>query len=148
MRLIPLISLDSDAPRPVEIFRVPHYDAIPAGNPREMNPEGQMWMDIVHSKGKDTWYTWRVVGNSISPDYLNGDIVLIDYALRPHDGDVMAALVDGTESALKTYSRNGDEITLAPIETQRHSPRTFHASRITIQGVLIEIVRRNVRRKP
>jgi hypothetical protein len=25
--------LDSDAPRPVHIFRVPHYGAIPAGNP-------------------------------------------------------------------------------------------------------------------
>ncbi len=134
--------LDSDAPWPVEIFRIPHYDAIPAGNPREMHPEGQMWMDIVHSKGKDTWYTLRVVGDSMSPDYLNGDIVLMDYALQPHDGDVVAALIDGTESTLKTYSRQGDEITLTPIETKRHSPRTFHASRITIQGVLLEIVRR------
>jgi SOS-response transcriptional repressor LexA len=139
--------LDSDAPRPVEIFRVPHYDAIPAGNPREMNPEGQMWMDIVHSKGKDTWYTLRVVGDSMSPDYLNGDVVLMDYALQPHDGDVVAALIDGTESTLKTYSRQNDEITLTPIETKRHSPRTFHASRIKIQGVLIEIVRRSARRK-
>ncbi len=139
--------LDSDAPRPVEIFRIPHYDAIPAGNPREMHPEGQMWMDIVHSKGKDTWYTLRVVGDSMSPDYLNGDIVLMDYALQPHDGDVVAALIDGTESTLKTYSRQGDEITLTPIETKRHSPRTFHASRVTIQGVLLEIVRRTARRK-
>jgi SOS-response transcriptional repressor LexA len=139
--------LDSDAPRPVEIFRVPHYDAIPAGNPREMNPEGQMWMDIVHSKGKDTWYTLRVVGDSMSPDYLNGDVVLMDYALQPRDGDVVAALVDGTESTLKTYSCQGDEITLTPIETKRHSPQTFRASRITIQGVLLEIVRRSARRK-
>jgi repressor LexA len=139
--------MDSDAPRPVEIFRVPHYDAIPAGNPREMNPQGQMWMDIVHSKGKDTWYTLRVVGDSMSPDYLNGDVVLMDYALQPRDGDVVAALVDGVESTLKTYSRRGDEITLTPLETKRHSPRTFHASRITIQGVLIEIVRRSARRK-
>jgi len=59
----------------------PHYDAIPAGNPREMNPEGQMWMDIVFSRGKETWYTLRVVGDSMSPDYLNGDVVLMDYAL-------------------------------------------------------------------
>lgn len=138
--------LDSDAPRPVEIFRVPHYDAIPAGNPREMNPQGQMWMDVVHSTGKDTWYTLRVMGDSMSPDYLDGDVVLMDYALRPHDGDVVAALVDGTDSTLKIYSRQGDYITLTPIETQHHSPRTFHASRITIQGVLIEIVRRSARR--
>jgi SOS-response transcriptional repressor LexA len=139
--------LDSDAPRPVQIFRVPHYDAIPAGDPREMNPEGPMWMDVVHSKAKDTWYTLRVMGDSMSPDYLDGDIVLMDYALQANDGDVVAALVDGTESTLKIYSRKGDEITLTPIETKRHSARTFHASSISIQGVLIEIVRRSARRK-
>jgi len=80
----------------------PHYDAIPAGNPREMNPEGQMWMDIVFSRGKETWYTLRVVGDSMSHDYLNGDVVLMDYALQPHDGDIVAALADDSERALKT----------------------------------------------
>lgn len=138
---------NSDAPRPVEMFRVPHYYAIPAGNLREMNPEGQIWMDIVHSKGKDTWYTLRVVGDSMSPDYLDGDIVLMDYAKQPRQGDVVAALVDGIESTLKIYSRKNDEITLTPIENKRHWPRAFHASRIKIQGVLIEIVRRTARRK-
>jgi repressor LexA len=83
----------------------------------------------------------------MSPDFLNGDVVLMDYALQPRDGDVVAALVDGAESTLKTYSRKGDEITLTPIETKRYSPRTFHASRVTIQGVLIEVVRRTARRK-
>jgi repressor LexA len=112
-----------------------------------MNPEGQMWMDVVYSKGKETWYRLRVVGDSMSPEYLNGDIVLMDYALQPRDGDVVAALIDGTDSTLKTYSRKDEEITLTPIETKRHSPRTFHASRITIQDVLLEIVRRTARRK-
>jgi repressor LexA len=71
----------------------------------------------------------------------------MDYALQPRDGDIVAALVDGFESTLKIYSRKGDEITLTPIETKRHSTRTFHASRIAIQGVLVEIVRRIPKRK-
>ncbi|MBZ5500558.1 MAG: hypothetical protein LAP85_29560 [Acidobacteriia bacterium] len=61
--------------------------------------------------------------------------------------DVVAALIYGSESTLKVYSRQGDEITLTPIETKHHAPRKFHASRITIQGVLLEIVRRSARRK-
>ena len=138
---------NSDAPRPVERIRVPHYDAVPAGDPREMNPAGQLWFEIVHSRGKPTWYTLRVTGDSMSPDYLDGDIVLMDYAVEPSDGDIVAALVDDYESTLKVYSRNGDEITLTPIETKRHSPRTFHASRIAIQGVLVEIARRVAKRK-
>jgi hypothetical protein len=52
------------------------------------------------------------------------------------------------ESTLKVYSRKDDEITLPPIETKRHSPRTFHASRIVIQGgVLVEITCRIAKRR-
>ncbi len=73
-------------------------------------------------------------------------IVLTEDALGPKDGDIVAALVDDYESTLKVYSRQGDEITLTPIERKRHSPRTFHASRIIIQGVLVEIPRRIARK--
>ena len=83
----------------------------------------------------------------MSPDYLDGDIVLMDYALNPRDGDIVAVLIDGYESTVKVYSRKEDQITLSPIETKRHSPRTFHASRVTIQGVLVEIVRRIAKRQ-
>jgi len=54
--------------------------------------------------------------------------------------------VDGVEGTLKAYSRHGNEITLTPIETRCHSPRKLHARRISIQGVLVEIVRRSARR--
>ena len=82
----------------------------------------------------------------MSPDFLGGDIVLMGYALQPNNGDV-AELIDGAESTLKIYSRRDDEITLIPIETKHHSPQKFHAGRINIQGVLIEIVRPSARRK-
>ena len=71
----------------------------------------------------------------------------MDCALQPRDGDIVAASEDSYESTLKIYSRQGDDITLTPTETKRRSPRKSHASRITIQGILVEIVRRSVRRK-
>jgi SOS-response transcriptional repressor LexA/DNA-binding Xre family transcriptional regulator len=138
---------DSDAPRPIEKVRVPYYDAIPAGDPREMSAENNVWMEIVHSKAKETWFTLRVTGDSMSPDYLDGDIVLMDHASKPNNGDIVAALIDGSESTLKVFSRTGDEITLTPIEREHHSPRIFHASGVAVQGVLVEIVRRTVVRK-
>jgi len=67
----------------------------------------------------------------------------MDYALHPRAGDIVAALVNGFESTMKIYSRKGDEITLTPIETKRHFPRMFHASRIAIMGGPVEIVQRN-----
>jgi len=63
-----------------------------------------MWMDVVHSKGKGTSYPLRVRGNGISPDYLEGDIMLTDYSLQPLDGEVVSAPVDRTEITLKVYS--------------------------------------------
>jgi hypothetical protein len=49
----------------------------------------------------------------------------------------------GTGTISRLFRKNeGDEIALTPIETGRHSPRTSHAGRVTIQGVMIEIVRR------
>ena len=106
-----------------------------------------MSIGAVHSKVRESWYTLRVVGESMSPDFLDGDILLMDCAREPKNGDIVAALIDGQESTLKVYSRKGDEITLTPIETKRHFPRTFHASRVAIQGVLVEIVRRVPKRR-
>ncbi len=112
-----------------------------------MNPGGNEPMSIVHSEAKDTWYTLRVWGDSMSPDLVDGDIVLMDSAPEPKNGDIVAALIDGSDSTLKVFSRTGDEITLTPIETEHHSPRTVHASQVVIQGVLVQIVRRFVQPK-
>jgi SOS-response transcriptional repressor LexA len=139
--------VNHDAPRPIVLARVRYYDAIPAGDPRETNPEGQMWIDIVHSGAKDTWYALRVLGDSMAPDYLDGDIVLVDSARTPVNGDIVAALTDGSESTLKLYSKKDDMVTLTPINKKKHRDRTFHASRVNVQGVLVELVRRSPRRK-
>ncbi len=135
------ITRRDSAPQPVRKVRIPHYGTVPA-DPRHVIPEGQVWFETCRSDYQQSWYTLRVTGDSMSPDYLDGDTVMIDYAREPKHGDVVAALIDDYESTLKVYSLKADEITLTPIETKRHSPRTFHASRIEIQGVLVEIVRR------
>jgi SOS-response transcriptional repressor LexA len=137
----------ASAPKPARLVRFRHFDEIPAGKPREFMPAGRMWIDLIRVSFERSWYTLRVTGDSMSPGYLDGDIVMMDYARQPRSGDIVAALIDDHESTLRAYSRKGDEITLTPIETKLHSPRTFHASRIKIQGVLVEIARRVATRK-
>jgi len=139
--------LDSDAPLPAKLVRVRYYDAIPAGDPREMNPDGQMWIDIVHSKAKESWYTLRISGDSMEPSYVEGDIILMDYAKQLKNGDIVAALIDGRENTLKIYSRKGDEITLTPVNAGNHKVNKYHAGRVSIQGVLVELVRRSPQHK-
>jgi SOS-response transcriptional repressor LexA len=71
----------------------------------------------------------------------------MNYALQPRDVDIVAALADGFGSTLKVCSHKSNAITLTPFASNPHSARMFHTSRIAIQGVLVEIVRRIPKRK-
>jgi hypothetical protein len=62
---------------------------------------------------------------------------------QPRDVDIVAVLVDGFGSTLKVCSHKSDAITLTPFETNPHSARMFHTSRIAIMGGPVEIVQRN-----
>ncbi|MCL1912237.1 MAG: hypothetical protein FWG13_08530, partial [Leptospirales bacterium] len=61
--------------------------------------------------------------------------------VEPKNGDVVAALIDGSDSTLKTYSRRGDNITLTPINTE-YKPKTYRADRVKVQGVVVKTVRK------
>lgn len=135
-----------DSPQPAKFVLVRHFDRIPAGDPREMAPgSGGEWSDIVHSVAKDTWYTLRVWGDSMEPKYYDGDIVLMDMAKQPRNGDDVAALVKEDEGTLKRYRLRGGVITLSPLNTAKYEPHDFPQDGIRIQGVVIEIVRRKAR---
>ena len=127
----------------VRLVRVPYYEDVPAGNPLSMNPpDAPLWIEITRSNVKDSCYALRVMGDSMTPKYCDGDIVLIDHDAEPKNGDIAVALVDGTESTLKIFSRRGDKITLTPINMDVHKPMTYPAGRVSVQGVLIDVVRR------
>jgi SOS-response transcriptional repressor LexA len=81
------------------------------------------------------------------PEYRDGDIVLMDHDQAPKNGDTVAALIDGSEATLKVFSRDGDQVVLTPLNRKKHRVQRYHVSRVTIQGVLIELVRRSPRRR-
>ncbi len=76
------------------------------------------------------------------PEFRDGDIVLMDRNQAAQNGNIVAALIDGTEATFKVFDREGDEVILTPLNKKKYKPRRFHASRVTIQGVLVELVRR------
>jgi len=131
----------SDFSRPVPPPLVRYYNYIPAGAPLEVYPETNLWIEIDRDKVEDHWYALRVSGDSMSPKYQDGDIVLLDANREPRNGRVVAALIDGAESTLKTYYLEGNEITLKPVNPE-HATRTYYAGRVTVQGVVIDTVRR------
>jgi SOS-response transcriptional repressor LexA len=130
-----------DMPQPAKFIKVPYYERIPAGDPVQLAFDQSLWMDIVHTSAKPSWWTTRVWGDSMLPEYRDGDIVLMDHDQTPRPGNIVAALIDGSEATLKVFEREGDEIILTPLN-KKFELRRFHASRVQIQGVLIELVRR------
>ena len=121
---------------------IPCYESIPAGDSREIYTPGQTWIIVNRNEVKKSQYALRVDGDSMEPDYRTGDIILMDQYQEPRDGSVVAALIDGTESTLKVYSRQKDEITLTPINKEGWQPRAYHADRVSIQGVLVDLIKR------
>jgi repressor LexA len=120
---------------------VRYYDDIAAGNPFAADPPLNIYIEVPF-KVQESWYALRVSGDSMEPEYYTGDIILMDTYKEPANGSVVAALIDGTDVTLKVYSNRGDKITLSPINKEAYKPHTYHASRVKIQGVLINIIRR------
>lgn len=142
----PVRLLGHDLPQPAKFVKVPYYERVPAGDPVQLSLDQSFWMDILHSSAKPGWYALRISGDSMLPEYRDGDIVLMDHDEAPKNGDIVAALIDGSESTLKEYRCKDDEITLTPLNRAKYKPRKYHASRVAIQGVLVELVRRSPKR--
>lgn len=142
----PIRLLGHDLPQPAKFVKVPYYERVPAGDPVQLSLDQGFWIDILHSSAKPGWYALRISGDSMRPEYRDGDIVLMDHDRAPKNGDIVAALIDGSESTLKEYRRRDDEITLTPLNLAKYRPRKYHASRVAIQGVLVELVRRSPKR--
>ena len=86
-------------------------------------------------------YVLRVRGDSMIDDHLcDGDYVVIERREVAKDGEQVVALLDTGEATLKRYYREGANIRLQPASSN-HEPRTFEASRVRIQGVVIGVLR-------
>ena len=57
----------------------------------------------------------EVRGDSMQDEaILDGDYVLVEKAKTAHNGDIVVALVDGTDATLKRFYHEGDKIRLQP----------------------------------
>ncbi len=102
--------------RPIEpdnLFEVPVLGTIRAGQPiyAQENIEGYMLVDrsIVRvGPGEEVFYL-RVTGDSMTPKYQPGDLVLIRRQPAVANGEVAAVIIDDENATLKkVYNINGE----------------------------------------
>ena len=120
---------------------LPLLGRIAAGQPIEAvsNPETISLADFVRSKEV---FVLEVRGDSMQDEaILNGDYVLVEKSKIAYNGEIVVALVDGTDATLKRFYREGDHIRLQPSNAAM-KPIIVPAATVQIQGKVIGVLRK------
>jgi repressor LexA len=120
---------------------LPLLGRIAAGQPIEAveNPETISLADFVRSKEV---FVLEVRGDSMQDEHiLSGDYVLVEKAKTAHNGDIVVALVDGSDATLKRFYREGDSIRLQPSNVNMQ-PIIVPVASVDIQGRVIGVLRK------
>lgn len=123
-------------------WEVPLLGRIAAGAPVESvaNPETLAFQDFI---GNDSTYALQVRGDSMIEDHIcDGDFVLVEKVNQVRDGDIVVALVDGTETTLKRFYREPrDMVRLQPANSTMEPIRVPQAI-VSIQGRVLAVLRK------
>ncbi|MBV9339435.1 MAG: transcriptional repressor LexA, partial [Acidobacteria bacterium] len=120
---------------------LPLMGRIAAGQPIEAveRPESISLADFVRSKEV---FVLEVRGDSMQDEHiLSGDYVLVEKTKTAHNGDIVVALVEGSETTLKRFYREGDKIRLQP-SNSKMKPILVGAADVEIQGRVIGVLRK------
>ena len=118
---------------------VPILGTIAAGQPVQTF-EDKSTLSFGDFVGHKDTYALRVKGNSMIEDHIcENDMILVEDTNQARDGDIVVALVDGTETTLKRFYREpGNMIRLQPANAAI-SPIRVPAHQIQIQGRLLAV---------
>lgn len=140
-----LIAVEPERARGIRLRRAPEarrhalplLGRIAAGRPIEA-VAGEEEIDLAAFFLGPDRFVLRVMGDSMVEDgILDGDMVVVEKRASAQNGEIVVALVDGTEATLKRFQRNRDgSVTLRPANS-RLPPLRLAAERVQIQGVVI-----------
>jgi repressor LexA len=120
---------------------IPMLGRIAAGRPVEAleTRETLSLNDIIENKSV---FALEVRGESMRDDHImNGDYVLVEKAQTARQGEIVVALVDGSDTTLKRYYLEGKTVRLQPANAEME-PIFVPAGRVAIQGRVLAIVRK------
>lgn len=121
---------------------LPLLGRIAAGKPVEApaQPETISFGDFVRQKDV---FVLEVKGDSMIEEHiLDGDFILVEKTPQVSDGDIVVALVGGSESTLKRLYREADgQVRLQPANA-RMKPILVPADDVSVQGRVLGVLRR------
>ncbi|MEQ9488373.1 MAG: transcriptional repressor LexA [Alphaproteobacteria bacterium] len=126
-----------------ESVPLPLYGRIAAGTPIEALRDHSTQVDVpINMLGRGDHYALEVDGDSmLEAGIFDGDTVVIERCETARDGDIVVAMVEGSEVTLKKFRRRGHKIALEPAN-QQYQTRIYDSSQINVQGRLVGLLRR------
>jgi repressor LexA len=121
--------------------RLPLLGRIAAGLPVEAleSNESISLSDII---GNRVVFSLQVRGDSMRDEHIvDGDYVLVERTVTARQGEIVVALVRGSETTLKRYYIEGTSVRLQPSNVEME-PIYVPASQVAIQGRVLGILRK------
>ena len=122
-------------------LRLPLVGRIAAGVPVETveTPESISLSDVV---GNRDVFALEVRGDSMRDEHIiDGDYVLVERARTARQGEIVVALVHGSETTLKRYFPEGNTVRLQPSNVEM-DPILVPAANVAIQGRVLGVLRK------
>lgn len=121
----------------------PLLGRIAAGQPVEAVATPETFSLGDFASGRGNIYVLRVKGDSMVDDHIcNGDYILVEGADTAENGEIVVALVQGTDATLKRFFREkAGKVRLQPANAQM-DPIILPAREVRIQGRVIGVLRK------
>lgn len=123
-------------------MEVPLLGRIAAGSPMEAIETRASLSFADFARSAET-FALEVKGDSMIEDHIcSGDMILVEKTSEARDGDIVVALLHGSEATLKRYYREpGGMVRLQPANSTM-SPIMVHPRDLQIQGKLLAVLRK------
>jgi repressor LexA len=121
---------------------IPLAGRIAAGQPIEVEPEGESVAvpEALTRKGQN--YVLRVTGHSMVDDGIHdGDFVVVNRREKAANGEMVAALVNGEATLKRIYNEGNGRIRLQPAN-ERMAPIYAAEGDVKVQGVVVGLMRK------
>jgi len=121
--------------------RLPLAGRIAAGLPVEAT-ETTETISLHDVVGNRDVFALEVRGDSMRDEHIvNGDYVLVERTRTAREGEIIVALVDGSDATLKRFYREGSMIRLQP-SNKEMAPIYAQAGSVSIQGKVLGVLRK------
>ena len=136
----------ASAPIPAMVLgnmEFPLLGRIAAGQPVEAIPHAETFSFGDFTGGRGNLFVLRVKGDSMVDDHIcNGDYILVEGAQTADNGDIVVALIEGTDATLKRFFREpSGKVRLQPANAQM-DPILVAARDVKIQGRVVGVLRK------